>query len=372
MSALEFEERQPTTREDERYMALALHVAARGRTSPEPHTGAVIARDGRVLATGYHHGAGRAHAEIDALAKLGQRAEGATLYVTMEPCNQHGPHEPCCEALLRAGITRVVIGAESRSSGAGAARLTAAGVEVQLGVLRADAEAIVADYHKLARTGLPYVVLKAAVTLDGRMAAQSGDSRWVTGDAARTHVHRMRDRSDAVMIGVGTVLADDPALTVRHVRGQNPLRVVLDSTLLTPLSSQLVQSAREIPTILFHGESFDRERARSLIERGVSLVPVPRKDSGLDLTAILRELGRRDVMRLLVEGGPSLHGALLEAGLVDYASIFIAPRILADPAGMPLAIGKPKLQMADAFALRKPRLRRFGEDVLIEGPLAKD
>jgi diaminohydroxyphosphoribosylaminopyrimidine deaminase/5-amino-6-(5-phosphoribosylamino)uracil reductase len=158
---------------------------------------------------------------------------------------------------------------------------------------------------------------------------------------------------------------------VRHVRGRDPVRVVLDSTLLTPLSSQLVQSAREVPTLIFHGEHFDRERARALLERGVTLVSVARKDSGLDLGAVLRELGRRRVMRLLVEGGPSLHGALLEGALVDYVSVFVAPRILADPAGMPLAIGKPKQQMADAFALQKPKLRRFGDDLLVEGPLAK-
>jgi diaminohydroxyphosphoribosylaminopyrimidine deaminase/5-amino-6-(5-phosphoribosylamino)uracil reductase len=158
---------------------------------------------------------------------------------------------------------------------------------------------------------------------------------------------------------------------VRHVRGQDPLRVVLDSTLLTPLSSQLVQSAQAIPTMIFHGEHYDRERARVLSERGVTLCEVPRKDSGLDLGAVLAELGRRQVMRLLVEGGPSLHGALLEGGYVDAMSVFVAPRILADPAGMPLAIGKPKQQMAEAFALVKPRLRRFGDDLLLEGPLAK-
>lgn len=372
MSALGFDQPEPSALLDERFMALALHVGARGRPSPGPHVGAVIVRDDRVLATGYHAGRGAPHAEIDALDKLAGRADGATLYVTMEPCHHEGS-AACSEALLRAGITRVVTGCEDRTPGHGgaAARLAAQGISLRTGVLREAAEALVADYEKLTLSGLPYVTLKAAVTLDGRMAAQSGDSRWVTGDAARKHVHRMRDRNDAVMIGVGTVLADDPALTVRHVRGRDPMRVVLDSTLLTPLSSQLVQTAHEIPTLIFHGENFDRERARSLIDRGVVLVPVARKDSGLDLGVVLRELGKRKVMRLLVEGGPSLHGALLEGGLVDYASVFVAPRILADPAGMPLAIGKPKLQMADAFTLQKPKLRRFGDDLLIEGPLAK-
>jgi diaminohydroxyphosphoribosylaminopyrimidine deaminase/5-amino-6-(5-phosphoribosylamino)uracil reductase len=356
--------------EDERYMALALHVASLGRSSPAPRVGALIVRDGRVLARGYKARAGDAGAELLALAALPGRAEGARLYVSLEP----PAHEAGSlgAALLRAGIAHVLIGCEDRARGAGgAAQLAALGLSVRMGVLRESAEALVADYHKLALTGLPYVTLKAAVTLDGRMAAASGDSRWVTGDAARKHVHRMRDQSDAVMIGVGTVLADDPALTVRHVRGRDPLRVVLDSTLLTPLSSQLVQSAGAVPTLIFHGEHSDRERVRALSERGVALYSVARRDSGLDLGAVLQELGRRGVMRLLVEGGPSLHGALLEAHLVDYASVFLAPRILADPAGMPLAIGKPKLHMADAFALERPKLRRFGDDVLIEGVLAK-
>lgn len=365
MSALSFEERAPSALEDERYMALALHVGARGRPSPEPHAGAVIVRDGRVLASGYRARANGQQAELEALDKLSQRAEGATLYVTMLGASS--------EALRAAGIARVVIGCEHRlpSAAGSAVRLAAAGIDVVTGVLRESCEALVADYEKLVHSALPFVTLKAAVTLDGRMAAQSGDSRWVTGDAARKHVHRMRDRSDAVMIGVGTVLADDPALTVRHVRGRDPLRVILDSTLLTPLSSQLVQSAREIPTLLFHGDNHDRERARSLIERGVGLFQVSRKDSGLDLGAVLAELGRRNVMRLLVEGGPSLHGALLEGGYADYLAVFVAPRILADPAGMPLAIGKAKQHMAEAFALAHLRQRRFGDDLLIEGPLAK-
>jgi diaminohydroxyphosphoribosylaminopyrimidine deaminase/5-amino-6-(5-phosphoribosylamino)uracil reductase len=338
----------------------------------------VIVRDGRVLASGYRARARGPQAELEALDKLAQRADGATLYVTMlgsrastEPRELHGRSSG--EALRAAGIARVVIGCEHcLPSAAGAAeRLTSMGIEVREGVLREACEALVADYEKLATSGLPYVTLKAAVTLDGRMAAQSGDSRWVTGDAARKHAHRMRDRSDAVMVGVGTVLADDPALTVRHVRGKDPLRVVLDSTLLTPLSSQLVQGAHEVPTLIFHGDNHDRERARTLSEHGVLLFQAPRKDSGLDLAAVLAELGRREVMRLLVEGGPSLHGALLEGGYADYLAVFVAPRILADPAGMPLAIGKAKQHMAEAFALARPRQRRFGDDLLIEGPLAK-
>jgi diaminohydroxyphosphoribosylaminopyrimidine deaminase/5-amino-6-(5-phosphoribosylamino)uracil reductase len=356
---------------DARMMALALYVGERGRTSPTPHVGAVLADGERVLATGYHHAPGAMHAEIDALQKLAGRAAGATLYTTLEPCHPASDAHGCADALLEAGVRRVVIGCAERIPGycGGAERLRAAGVEVRMGVREAQAEQLVADFHKLALTGMPYVTLKAAVTLDGRMASQQGDSRWVTGEESRKHVHRMRDRNDAIMVGVGTVLADDPALTVRHVPGRSPLRVVLDSALLTPLEAQVVSGAREVPSLIFHAPGCDRERARQLSERGVTLCEVPRADQGLDLAAVLRGLGQRGVMRLLVEGGPTLHGALLEAGHVDYAAVFVAPRILADPAGMPLAIGQPKPQMADAFGLRQPKQRRFGDDVLIEGPI---
>ena len=358
---------------DARMMALALYVAERGRTSPNPHVGAVVADGERVLATGYHHKAGEAHGEIDALRKLGMRAHGSTLYVTLEPCNHWGRTAPCAEAVIAAGIRRVVIGCEDRipGHGGGAERLRAAGIEVQMGVQRLAAERLVADFYKLALQGLPYVTLKAAVTLDGRMASQQGDSRWVTGAAARKHVHRMRDRSDAIMVGVGTVLADDPALTVRDVPGRSPLRVVLDSALLTPLDAQLVESARAVPTLIFHGPHHDRDRARLFQERGVELAEVPRGAQGLDLDAVLRTLAQRNVMRLLVEGGPTLHGALLEGSHVDYAAVFVAPRILADPAGMPLAMGQPKPHMGLAFALDQPKHRRFGDDVLIEGGVAR-
>jgi diaminohydroxyphosphoribosylaminopyrimidine deaminase/5-amino-6-(5-phosphoribosylamino)uracil reductase len=358
---------------DARMMALALYVAERGRTSPHPHVGAVIADGERVLATGYHQRGGATHGEIEALEKLGERARGATVYVTLEPCHSWGRTGPAADALIAAGVSRVVIGCEDRSpgQGGGAARLAAAGIEVLMGVQREQAERLVADFTKLALKGLPYVTLKAAVTLDGRMASQQGDSRWITGASARKHVHRMRDRSDAIMVGVGTVLADDPALTVRDVPGKSPLRVVLDSALLTPLEAQLVVSAREVPTVIFHGPFHDRDRGRLFQERGVELVEVPRGPHGLDLDAVLRALAQRDVMRLLVEGGPTLHGALLEGDHVDYAAVFVAPRILADPAGMPLAVGQPKPLMAQAFRLERPRQRRFGDDVLIEGAVTR-
>jgi diaminohydroxyphosphoribosylaminopyrimidine deaminase / 5-amino-6-(5-phosphoribosylamino)uracil reductase len=356
---------------DRHMMALALRLAERGRPSPNPHVGAVVARDGAVVATGYHHRAGAAHAEIDALDKLGGRAEGTTLYVTLEPCNHHGRTGPCAEAVIAAGVRRVVIGCEDRipGHGGGAERLRAAGIDVTLGVRRAEAEALIADFSKHALRKLPFVTLKAAVTLDGRMATRTGDSRWITGEPARRHAHRMRDRSDAIMVGVGTVLADDPALTVRHVRGRDPVRVVLDSTLLTPEQARVLGAGSSAPTWIFHARGADAGRYAALRRADAELIEVPRADAGLDLDAVMRELARRDVVRLLVEGGPTLHGALLDRGLVDHVAVFVAPRLLNDAGALPLSIGRPRARMLDALSLQHPRVRKLGDDVLIEGAL---
>ena len=354
---------------DLRMMALALRLGERGRPSPNPHVGAVIARDGAVIATGYNHRAGEAHAEVDALQKLGGRAEGGTLYVTLEPCNHHGRTGPCTEAVIASGVWRVVIGCEDRvpGHGGGVDRLRAAGIEVELGARRAEAEALVADWYKHTSQGLPYVTLKAAATLDGRTATRSGDSRWITGEGSRKHAHRMRDRSDAVMVGVGTVLADDPELTVRHVRGRDPLRVVLDSSLLTPEGARILSPTSSAPTLIFHAHGVAEERREALLRRGAQLVSVPQAERGLDLHEVLRELARRDVVRLLVEGGPTLHGALLDAGLADQVAVFVAPRLLNDAGALPLSIGRPRERMLEALSLRDVKKRSFGDDVLIEG-----
>jgi len=361
----------PATDFDVSMMRRALELASRGRPSPNPHVGCVIVRDGAVIATGYHAQAGKAHAEVDALRKLDMRAEGATVYVTLEPCNHQGRTGPCSEALIRAGVKRVVVGCEDRipGHGLGITRLREAGIEVQWGVLQEKAEAMVADFYKHALQGLPYVTLKAAITLDGRMATRTGDSRWITGKAARTHAHRLRDRSDAIMIGARTLIADDPALTVRHIRGRDPTRVILDSALLTPPSARVFDPASSAPVWIFHAAEADVERRRALRERGAVLFETPRAERGLDLDSVLRELARQNIVRLLVEGGPTLHGSLLAQGMVDYAAIFVAPRILGDAGARPLADAGVRRSMAEALTLKSPVTRRFGDDLLIEGAL---
>lgn len=348
---------------DLRMMALALRHGERGRPSPNPHVGAVFARDGKVIATGYHQRAGEAHAEIAALRKLGGRAEGATLYVTLEPCNHHGRTGPCAEALIASGVWRVVIGCEDRvpGHGGGAERLRAAGIQVEVGARREECEALVADFYKHKLDGMPWLTLKAAVTLDGRMATHDGDARWISGEASRKHAHRMRDHADAIVVGVGTVLADDPELTVRHVRGRDPVRVVLDSELHTP------PSARVLPALIFHADDAPAARCEALQAAGAQTIAVPRAAAGLDLREVLAVLAQRDIVRVLVEGGPTLHGALLDAGLVDRVAVFVAPKLLNDPGALPLSIGRARTAMSEALVLRDVTTRRFGDDVLIEG-----
>jgi diaminohydroxyphosphoribosylaminopyrimidine deaminase/5-amino-6-(5-phosphoribosylamino)uracil reductase len=353
-------------------MARALREARKGRPSPNPHVGAVVARGATIVSVGHHDRCGGPHAEVVALGRAGGRARGATLYVTLEPCNHHGRTGPCTEAIIAAGIARVVAGCADPAPHVpgGRQKLRRAGIAVEIGVHRVQAEAVVADFTKLIVHGLPFVTLKAAVTLDGKLATRRGDSKWITAEPARREAHRMRASSDAVLVGVSTVLADDPELNVRLVRGVNPLRVVLDTHLRTPASSKLATTSASLRTLIFHGPGATRSRRSALEQRGVVLVETPvDRDGRLRLRNVLRELARRDVMRLLVEGGSRVHGAFLDAGLADRAAVFVAPRILGDAGATSLADGKARARIDQAFALRDLRVRRFGDDLLFEGAL---
>ncbi len=354
---------------DRRLMRMCIREARKGRPSPNPYVGAAVVRDGGILSLGYHARAGQAHAEVDAIRKAGGDVRGATLYVTFEPCNHHGRTGPCTEAILAAGITRVVIGCRDPHPHVPGAleRLRENGVEVEVGVLGDACEDLVADFVKHLTTGRPYVTAKAAITLDGRMATASGSSRWITGERARTHVHRMRDASDAVLVGIGTVLADDPELTVRLVKGVDPLRVVVDSRLRLPLDSKLVTQARSVPTLVLHGPGVSAEALGALHARGVETAEIPQVCGSVDLEAALAELGRRNVVRLLVEGGAKLHAAMLSRGLVDRMAVFVAPKLAGDPAASILSAGVAARTMDEAFSLERVRVRRFGPDVLFEG-----
>lgn len=366
---------------DRRMMQRALRAAARGRPSPNPHVGAVVARGEQVIAVGHHVRAGADHGEVAALKKAGDAARGATLYVSFEPCNHFGRTPPCTDAILAAGIARVVVGCADPAphEPGSSAKLRAGGVEVVLGVEEHAAKRLIEDFARHFTTGLPYVRLKSAVTLDGRTADRSGKSKWITGELARRESHRLRAESDAVLVGVGTVLADDPSLTVRDVPGRDPIRVVLDADLRTPPSSSLFAPRKGARVILIHAddlESVDRSTpldsdisTRLAALRGVKnveLVPVPRGPAGVDLDRALRELANRDVVRLLVEGGARVHGALLDADLVQRVTVFVAPALLGDPEAMPIARGKAR-SLVEALRLHDVTVERLGDDVMVDG-----
>jgi len=323
---------------DERHMRRCLELARRaeGRTAPNPIVGSVIVgRRGQVLAEGWHRKAGSAHGEAAALAKLGGRAAGATVYVNLEPCNHQGRTPPCAPAVLAAGVRRVVIGAMDPIRGhAGGARLLArAGVEVVRGVLRDECEAANAPFFTWARQGRAHLLLKAAVTLDGKIATVSGESQWITGEAARRDAHRLRDRRDAVLVGVGTVLADDPRLTVRGLRGgRDPARVVVDSRLRTPPTAQLLPAAGSPARTIVAFASAPPARRRALEAAGAELWQLPGPGGRVDLAALAARLGREGLLSVLVEGGGQIHASLLAAGLADELRLYVAPLAVGGPA----------------------------------------
>ncbi len=358
--------------DDEAHMRSALSLARRGLGEcwPNPSVGCVLVRDGAVVGRGRTAAGGRPHAEVVALARAGERARGATAYVTLEPCAHHGQTPPCAEALLAAGVARVVAALgdpDPRVDGRGLERLRAGGVRVELGLLRAEA-ATVAEGFVLSRTlGRPMVTLKLASTLDGRIATSAGESRWITGAGARRRVHALRGAHDAVMVGIGTALADDPELTCRipGLRERPVVRVVLDRLLRLPDAARLVTGAGTEPTWVLHGPGAPAARRAALAAAGVRLLEVPEAAGGLDLRAALAALGAAGLTRVLAEGGAGVAASLLHAGLVDRVAWFHAPAVLggdALAAVAPLEVGR----LGAMPRLRRVALSAAGADVLGE------
>jgi diaminohydroxyphosphoribosylaminopyrimidine deaminase/5-amino-6-(5-phosphoribosylamino)uracil reductase len=353
-------------------MKKALRLAARalGRTSPNPAVGAVLVKNGLALAEGWHEKAGQAHAEIVALRQAGAAARGATMYVTLEPCSHYGRTGPCADALIAAGVKRVVAAVRDPNplvSGRGLARLRAAGVEVAEGVLADEAARLNEVFFKWITTGLPFVAAKYAMSLDGKIAARTGDARWISGEKSRQEAHRLRGRYDAIMVGIGTVLADDPALTCRLPGGRNPLRIVVDSLARIPPAAQVLRDG-QAPTLIAATDKAPPERLAALRRLpGVTVMVLPDRAGRVDLPELLRQLGRDKITGVLVEGGGGLHGSLLAERLADKLYAFIAPKIIggADAPG-PVG-GAGAALVAEAWRLRGFKVRKSGEDLLIAG-----
>ncbi len=366
-----------TAARDLKYMKRALALAERGlgRTSPNPAVGALVVVNDEVIAEGFHRAAGEPHAEIVALGEAGQRAAGAELYVTLEPCSTYGRTPPCTDAIIAAEISRVVYTCQDCDpSNAGCAEqiLSAAGIETVTGVLEQEARRLNEAFCKHKNTGYPFVTVKLAGTLDGKIATRDGDARWITGKEAREFVHILRDRSDAVMVGRGTVAADDPALTTRTDRpeSRDAVRVVVDTHAQTPPTAQVIHVESDAPCLIAVAEpevggDEAQERVAKLEQAGAEIIYVPEKEGRVDLSELMCQLGSRDIMSVLVEGGSRLVGGLLEEGLVDKLLFFYAPKILGDDQALSAISGMKAESICDARSVRVHRVEQIGADILV-------
>ena len=359
--------------DDSSYMALAVELAERGVgwVSPNPLVGAVLVKDGCVIGRGWHERCGGLHAERAALADCREDPAGAVLYVTLEPCCHTGRQPPCTEAILAAGIRRVVVGSMDPNplvAGKGVELLRTHGVEVETGVLREQCDALNPVFFHYIRTKRPYVVMKYAMTLDGKIAAYTGASRWITREAARRHVHEMRHRYRGILAGVGTVLSDDPLLTCRIPGGRDPVRIICDTSLRTPLDSRIVRTAREVPTILAVTEQ--NERTAALAAAGIDILLCEADAQGhVCLTDLMEQLGARQIDSILLEGGSSLAFSALESGIVRKVQAYIAPKLIGGAEAKTPVGGAGFAKMADALTLQNLTVTPLGEDFLLEGDL---
>ena len=355
----------------ERYMRMALRLAARarGQTDPNPMVGAVVVRAGRIVGRGYHRRAGQPHAEVFALADAGAAARGATLYVSLEPCAHTGRTPPCTEAIHKAGIRQVVaamIDPNPLTRGRGLRWLKAHGIRTAVGILEPEARALNQAFITRMRAGRPFVTVKVAQSLDGKIATASGESRWITGPAARQWVHRLRAESDAILVGVETVLKDDPRLTVRSGRRRRtPVKIILDSSLRTPPSARLFASASPVWIATTPAASVQKERL--LQQAGAEVLRLPVRFGRVDIRVLLKELARREISRLLIEGGGEVIASALQAKVVDRVIWMVAPKIIGGRDSVPVVGGKGACSLKEAIQLENFSVQRLDSDLLITG-----
>lgn len=356
---------------DHTMMARALQLArlGQGRVEPNPMVGAVVVRDGKIVGEGYHQVYGGPHAEVFALQQAGDLARGATLYVTLEPCCHHGKTPPCTDAIIKAGIRDVIAAASDpfpQVAGGGFSTLASVGIQVRIGVLRQETEQLNAPYYKLIRTGLPWVIAKWAMTLDGKIATATGESKWISGEESRRMVHELRGRVDGILVGIGTVLADDPLLTARPAGPRVANRMVLDTNLQTPMSSQLVKTASQAPVLLVHASHNDK-RVAELSGVGCECIRINAASRAESIQQLLKELGRRRMTNLLVEGGAAALGSFFDAKAVDEVWTFIAPKWIGNSSAKSPLSGIGVNSISPISQLEDVSCQTVGQDTLLRG-----
>jgi diaminohydroxyphosphoribosylaminopyrimidine deaminase/5-amino-6-(5-phosphoribosylamino)uracil reductase len=350
--------------DDHDYMDMALDLALKGQgfTSPNPMVGAVVVKNGKVVGTGYHQAAGKPHAEVNALNDAGGDANGATLYVNLEPCNHTGRTPPCTDKILNSGVQRVVVAMRDPNTdvkGGGIDFLKENGINISLGICEAKAKRLNEIFVKYIRTKRPFVILKCAATLDGRIATRTGDSRWVTNEQSRGVVHRLRHAVDAILVGINTINA--------HGRGKDAIRVVLDTNLSISPDAKVLRLNSDSDTILVAGRSAIQEKKSALAANGIRVIESVLKNKRIDLDLLMDQLGALGITSLLIEGGSRVIASALNAGVVDKIMFFYAPKLTGGDDGVPICRGKGPDRMADCIAVKDVTLQRFGDDVMIEG-----
>ena len=359
--------------DDEQWMKRALRLAekGRGRTSPNPMVGAILVKDDKVVGEGYHAKAGEAHAEIIALQRASEDARGAILYINLEPCAHYGKTPPCAPRVIEAGVKRVAIGMEDPNplvKGKGVEILRRAGLDVEVGILEKECRRLNEAFCKYILEKEPFVILKVAATLDGKIATRDGDSKWISGEASRRFVHKLRDQVDGVLVGIGTVLRDDPLLTARVRGGRDPYRIVLDSRLKIPEEAKLIGDF-PAKVVIVATELAPEDKIERLEKRGVRILTLDSKEGRVDLKSCLSKLGEIGIMSLLVEGGSQVNGSFLDEGLIDKLLLFLSPKLIGDHRAPGIFGGRGVSSLQEAIPLKEMKAKKIGEDILIEGYL---
>jgi len=362
---------------DHEYMQQALSLAriAQGFTSPNPCVGAVVVKNGKVVGKGFHQAAGLPHAEVEALDHAGSKAVDATLYVTLEPCNHFGKTPPCTHKIIKSKIKKVVVGCLDPNPdvcGSGITYLKKNGVKVVSGILEKESKLLIEAFLWYTQHNKkPFVILKCASTLDGRIATSTGDSKWITNEKSRNHVHEIRNEVDAILVGSGTLHADNPSLTsrIKGVKTKDPIRIVLDTHLSIKEDANLVIQDSKAKTIIVTGPDVSKEKKARFEKKGVQILEIALKDHRLDLNELMIKLGQMSILSLLVEGGSRVAGSALKAGIVNKVLLFFAPKLLGGSDGTPIFKGKGPLLIKDAFRLKQVSLTQFDDDILVKGYL---